>query len=57
MNEYEVTVRMVVTKTYVVKATNEDDAVEKVYHISTPNYEEGVPEEHDEEVVRVTKLT
>ena len=56
MKRYAVTIRMTVTKTYEVDAADEEEAVERAHDISTPNYEEGIDEEHDEECIQVETI-
>ena len=57
MAEFAVKIRMVVTKTYMVEAINEEMAIEWAYAISTPLHEEDIEEDFSEDVVDVRKLT
>ena len=54
MKKYEVTIRMVITKTYKVDAANQDEAVEIAFENSTPTYEDDVDEHFNEKLVDVT---
>ena len=57
MPEFAVKIRMVVTKTYVVEADNEEAAIEWAYAISTAQHEDDIEEDFSEEVVDVQRLT
>ena len=57
MPELAVKIRMVITKTYVVEADDEDAAIEWAYAISTAQHEDGIEEDFSEDVVDVQRLT
>jgi len=56
MPEFAVTIRMVVTKTYVVEADNADEARDIAHDIATPRYEENCDEDYNEECMDVELL-
>jgi len=56
MPEFAVTIRVVVTKTYVVEADNEGAAIEWAYAISTAQHEENCDEDYYEECMDVELL-
>lgn len=55
MKTFEVTVRMVVTKTYTVEAEDEDRAVEECYEIAGV-LEDGAPEDYQQDVLSVKEV-
>jgi len=57
MFEFEVTIRMTVTKTYIVEAEDEEDAIDATYEIATVLSENGINEDYSEEIMNVEKLT
>jgi len=50
---WDVVVEMKVIKTYRVWACDEGEAIEHAHRQATPRYEDGVPEDYDENTVDV----
>lgn len=55
-NKYEVTIKMVVLKTYTVEANTEDEARDIVFEMATAMPELGVPEDYDEDIISIEKV-
>jgi hypothetical protein len=56
MPRYAVTVRMVVTKTYMVEANDKNHATEIAHEMATPAYEDHVDEDFNQETVLIEKM-
>ena len=54
MPTYDVTIRMLVTKTYRVAAASEVDATEEAHEHASVLYEDGVAEGYDQETISAT---
>lgn len=57
MPKYEVTIRMTITKTYIVEAENREDAIDATYEIATVLSEDGIDEDYSEDIMNAVKIT
>jgi len=55
MKQYEVTMRSVITKTYIIEAKDDSDAIE-IAHFSFSVLPDDSPERYEQELVAMTEL-
>ena len=55
MKQYEITMRSVITKTYIIEADNDSDAIE-VAHESFSVLPDDTPERYEQEIMSMTEL-
>ena len=56
MPRYAVTIKMTVTKTYIVEADTKEDAIDLAYEISTVLSEDGIDENYSEDIMDTEEL-
>ena len=55
MKQYEITMRSVITKTYIIEAKDDSDAIE-IAHFSFSRLPDDSPERYEQEIVTMTEL-